>query len=112
MLKGNITLEELKEYIKDDMVDIIVGTKSSYSALDFPELNKVIPLTSQLASNVLQAIGRVSRTKEFTIFNLVPYKYIKVYSNDLRKRNKLIKEYYSESKINYIKRTEIDYGIY
>jgi hypothetical protein len=107
-----IDLDKLKELIDTDSVDIITGTKSSYRALDLPKLNKVIPLTSQLASNVLQAIGRVARTRSFTIYNLIPFNKVNVYSVDLMNRLKLINNYYSDCNIIKISKKETDYGIY
>jgi hypothetical protein len=107
-----IDLDKLKELIDTNSVDIITGTKSSYRALDLPKLNKVIPLTSQLASNVLQAIGRVARTRSFTIYNLIPFNKVNVYSVDLMNRLKLINNYYSDCNIIKISKKETDYGIY
>lgn len=112
VFQDTITIDELKEFVEDERVDIITGTKSSYRALDLPKLNKVLPLTSQLASNVIQAIGRVTRLKEFTIINLTPFNSINVYSADLWNRKQLIDDYYSECKLIKLTKKESDYGIY
>jgi hypothetical protein len=109
--KDVLNLEEVKEYVEDNQVHLITGTSSSYRALDFPKLNKVIPLTSKLASLVIQAIGRVTRSKEFTIINLKPFTKINIYTNDYDSRKNLILNYYSDCKIITTNKNELDYGI-
>lgn len=111
-LVKNTSLDELKEMVKSGYVEIITGTSSSYRAIDLPELNTIIPLTSQLASNVLQQVGRVARSKNFKIINLTPDCYISCYTSDLRKRKTMISEYYNDSLISYFNKTDLDYGIY
>jgi hypothetical protein len=109
--KCNLKLEEVKDYIEDDQVHLITGTSSSYRALDFPKLDKIIPLTSKLASLVIQAIGRVTRSREFTIINLKPFTKINIYTNDYNSRKELILNYYSDCKIITTNKKELDYGI-
>ena len=109
--QGNLTLDEVKEYVEDDKVNLITGTSSSYRALDFPKLNKLLLLTSRLASIVIQAIGRVSRRGEFTIINLKPLTKLGIYTNNYYNRKKLISNYYSDCKIITTNKMELDYGI-
>lgn len=108
----DIELKELKSMVENNEVELLVGTKSSFKAIDLPNLHKIIPLTSQLASNIIQQIGRVARKQDVQIINLVPTMYISCYSWDLTKRNELIRSYYGNCNIRRIKRTEIEYGIY
>jgi hypothetical protein len=106
--KCNLTLEAVKGYIEDERVHLITGTSSSYRALDFPKLNKILPLTSKLASMVIQAIGRVSRRGEFTIINLKPVMNVSIYTRDFNNRKRLISNYYSDCEIitDYIREDE------
>jgi hypothetical protein len=108
---GNISLEEVKGYVDDNEVHLITGTSSSSRALDLPKLNKVIPLTSKSASLVIQAIGRVTRQKEFTILNLKPFTDVNIYTKDYHSRKKLIMDYYSDCKIITTNVGEAIYGI-
>lgn len=108
----DINLDELKSMVENREVEVIVGTRSSYRAIDLPNLSKIIPLTSQVASNVLQQIGRVARKRRFQIFNLIPMIYVSCYTGDLRKRTQLINSYYEDCNINRIKRLESIYGIF
>jgi hypothetical protein len=107
-----IDLDQLKELVHDHKVEVILGTRSSFRAIDLPELNKIILLASQMASSVLQQIGRVARGRKFQIFNLIPTCYVSCYTNDLRKRNKLIENYYSNCNIRRFRRNETEYGIF
>lgn len=109
--KTNINLSELKMMVADNMIDILVGTRSSYRAMDLPELTKVLPLTSKLAASVIQIIGRVARTESFQIYNLQPLKHIKVYTYNMNERMKLITSYYSNCRVVPINRMETYYGI-
>lgn len=107
-----IDLDQLKELVSEHKIEVIVGTRSSFRAIDLPELNKIILLASQMASSVLQQIGRVARSRKFQIFNLIPTCYVSCYTNDLRKRNQLINNYYSDCNIRRFKRMETEYGIF
>lgn len=109
---GNIDLRQVKEYLADGRVHVITGTKTAFRALDFQELNNVLPLSSSLASNVLQYIGRISRKRKYNIYQLECNRYIPVYTNDLKKRNTLIKNYYSDCNIIQETRREVEYGIF
>lgn len=99
-------LDEAREEIESGKIRLIIGTKSSYNSLDFPSLNKIITLYSKSANVVFQAIGRATRSKEFEVYNIFPARKAPIYSADLFKRIKLIKEYYGDSDLKVIEEDE------
>lgn len=107
---GSIDLEEMKRLVHFGRIGVILGTRSSYNALDLPELNRCILLYSKVANIVIQAIGRTTRSKTFEVFNISPMKNIPQYSKDYVERKNLIKEYYKECNIVEVKRLESYYG--
>jgi len=108
---ANLKLSELKFLIHNELVDVIVGTKSAYSSLDFPKLNAVLCLTSSLASITLQCVGRVARSKNFDFINLESYHVVPCYTYDSYKRKRLVVNYYGKENITTKFRKDIDYGI-
>jgi len=111
-LVEHIDLEELKRRVENGEIEVIVGTQSSYRAIDLPKLYKILPLTSRVASAVIQQIGRVARGRKFQIFNLVPSIYVTIYSSDMKERMKLIKTYYADCQLTEVSRRESEYGIF
>lgn len=109
-LLGNITMGEMKKMVRDDVIGVILGTKSSYSALDLPELKRSLLLYSKTANIVIQAIGRTARQNEFEVYSIVPINNIPTYTKDLIERKSLIYDYYSDCKIIDYKYNENVYG--
>lgn len=107
--QDNITIEELKLLVKLGVVNLILGTKSSYNALDLPELHRSLLLYSKAANVVIQAIGRTARGNKFEVYSIKPYKRIPMYSKDLDMRLELIKNYYSDCNIVDVKCNENEY---
>lgn len=91
-------------------LQVILGTKSSYGALDLPELDQSFLLYSKTANVVIQAIGRTARKGDFKIYSIVPAKTIPVYSKDLISRKSLIYDYYRDCNIVEYKYIENLYG--
>lgn len=108
---NHITMEEMKRLVKLGMIGVILGTRSSYGAMDLPELNRSILLYSKVANIVIQAIGRTARGEDFEIISIVPSKTIPTYTKDLLERKELIKSYYENCKIIEVKRNENFYGV-
>nr|DAT14423.1 MAG TPA: 40S ribosomal protein S3 [Bacteriophage sp.] len=106
VVADGLKLNEASYLINEGVINLIVGTKSSYNSLDFPRLNKVVTLYSKTANVVLQTIGRAARSKSFEVHNISTYKYVPIYTNDSKKRIKLIKDYYKNSNIREIERDE------
>lgn len=94
-----IDLMMLKSLVKNGCIDVILGTKSSYSALDLPELDRILLLNSSSSGIVIQAIGRVARNREFEVINISTVGKLSGYTADLNNRVKLIKSYYSDCNI-------------
>lgn len=102
LVSDKLKLSDVSYMINEGMINLIIGTRSSYNSLDFPRLNKVVTLYSKTANVVLQTIGRAARSGSFKVYNISTYKNIPIYTNDSRKRIKLIKDYYSNSNIKEI----------
>lgn len=109
-LLGQITISEMKKMVRDGVIGVILGTKSSYGALDLPELDQSFLLYSKTANVVIQAIGRTARKGDFKIYSIVPAKTIPVYSKDLISRKSLIYDYYRDCNIVEYKYIENLYG--
>ena len=106
-LSGNITkltLEEACEYIKNDLVDIIPSTSAGFRALDFPNLESALIISNNMAGQVLQAVGRIARSKHMNIITLDPMfsKKIPVFSKGTDKRDELMREFYKYCKTSSI----------
>lgn len=109
-LQGLITMEEMKRLVKLGVIGVVLGTRSSYGAMDLPELKRSILLYSKVANIVIQAIGRTARGGEFEVYNLAPVKNIPTYSKDYEERKNLIKSYYRDCNIVEVRRSENYYG--
>jgi hypothetical protein len=82
-------------------VDIILGTASSYRALDLPNIGNILSISGKTASTVIQYIGR-SRESKFNIIYLFPGYKVPVYSSHLEERLQLLLSNYEECKITHI----------
>ncbi len=98
--KTKLDLQQACDYISQGLVDIIPGTSSSYRALDFPNLENILLIQGKVAGVVLQAIGRVARSKHMNIISLKPKvpTRIPVYSKGMKERDEMIREYYKYCK--------------
>lgn len=106
-LNGNITkltLEEVCEYAKNDMIDVFPSTSSGYRALDIPGLENIFLVAGKIAGVNLQSIGRVARGKHMNIISLDSYskKRIPVYTKGCQDRDEMIRNYYMYCNINEI----------
>ena len=110
LISKKLTLDQVKEFIESDKVDVITGTASVYRALDFRGISNILPLTSKLAGIVIQSIGRIARDTKFKIICIDPTTKVPMYTGDLNKRKKLIKDYYSDCRISRQTKSDVDYG--
>ena len=106
-LAGNkieLTLEEACDYIKNGLVDIIPSTSAGFRALDFPNLESALIISNNMAGQVLQAVGRVARSKHMNIITLDPMfpKKVPVFSKGGEKRDELMREFYKYCNIKDI----------
>lgn len=92
----SLTLDEVCQYAREDKIDVIPGTSSSYRALDIPKLENIFLIQGVRAGIVLQSIGRVARGKHMNIISLEPYgkRKIPVYSKGMTNRKEMFGEYY------------------
>lgn len=92
----SLTLDQVCEYAKNGMIDVIPGTASSYRALDIPKLENIFLIQGVKAGVVLQQIGRVARGKHMNIISLEPYgnRRIPVYSKGVINRKEMFGDYY------------------
>ena len=65
--KTELTLGEACDYIKNGLVDIIPSTSAGFRALDFPNLESALIISNNMAGQVLQAVGRIARSKHMNI---------------------------------------------
>lgn len=111
-LEGNITnltLDEVCDYAKNGMIDVIPGTASSYRALDIPRLENIFLIQGVRAGIVLQAIGRVARGKHMNIISISPTKSSKkipIYTKGAAERDDMLNNYYQFCNITNIVLTE------
>ncbi len=92
----SLTLDEVCQYAKDDLIDVIPGTASSYRALDIPKLENIFLIQGVRAGIVLQSIGRVARGEHMNIISIEPYskRKIPVYSKGVVNRKEMFGDYY------------------
>lgn len=92
----SLTLDEVCQYAKDDSIDVIPGTASSYRALDIPKLENIFLIQGVRAGIVLQSIGRVARGEHMNIISIEPYskRKIPVYSKGVVNRKEMFGDYY------------------
>lgn len=102
--KKKLTLDEACDYIRGDLVDVIPSTSAGYRALDFPGLENILLVAGKVAGVVLQAAGRVARSKHMNIISLYSRtgKKIPVYTKGMIHRDEMLREYYKYCKINDI----------
>ena len=102
--KTELTLEEACDYIKNGLVDIIPSTSAGFRALDFPNLESALIISNNMAGQVLQAVGRIARSKHMNIITLDPMfpKKIPVFSKGTDKRDELMREFYKYCKTSSI----------
>ena len=98
-LQGNmtqLTLDEVCEYAKQGLIDVIPGTASSYRALDIPKLENMLLIQGIVAGIVLQSIGRIARGKHMNVISVAPHsgRKIPVYSKGQEERDEMLKKYY------------------
>lgn len=109
VLDRYLTLSEVKDELKDGNVTAVLGTSSSYRALDFHGMSNIMLLTSALAGVVIQSVGRIARDNKFNVFYLEPTNQIQMYSTDLIRRKSLVEGYYSECTKKYTVYSEYKY---
>lgn len=96
------TLPELKEYAKNEELDIIIGSRSAFAGIDFPpnwDSSLANPI-GNLANSSVQAAGRVSRAEEFNLIWFTCKGNVPVFNPQVRNTVKLMKNYYSQSVVN------------
>lgn len=99
-----LSMNEAKDLVRDNKVDIFFGTRSGYNSIDFPNIKSIFLMLEEKAPNhILQAIGR-SREKEVNIYCLEFKGEVPIYSKKLKHQLQMIKDYYKLSKVNEIKR--------
>lgn len=95
------TLNDIKEKAKINEIDLILGSRSAFAGIDFPPNwdSSLANAIGNLANSSVQAAGRVSRAKEFNMFYFTCRGDVPVFNTQVRGAVKLMKAYYSESKI-------------
>lgn len=109
---GSSNIEELKDIIKDHegLIGFLTSTAAGYRAIDMQGLSRVILITSNKASVILQAIGR-ARDRELEIINLIPGCSIPMYSKQLDRRRNMIRSYFEDCSLTEYNQTSSEYGI-
>lgn len=95
--KSLLTLDQVCDYAKRGIIDVIPSTSSGYKALDIPELSNILLIQGKVAGVVLQCVGRTARMKTMNIITLMPKgkKKIPVYSKGMAERDEQIKTFYT-----------------
>lgn len=106
-IKDYLDINTLKYLVSVGDFDAIMTTTSGFAALDCPELTDVVLLSGTSAGSVIQYIGRVARTKKFSIwYSSYDYK-IPIITRNHESQLTLINRYY---RLCHITRREINYG--
>jgi len=92
----NCTLTELKEMMKQNKVEIVLGTRSSFAGIDFPPNwdSSLANCIGKMANSSVQAAGRVARAKEFNLFYCLGKGHVPIYNAHVKGAVKLMREYY------------------
>lgn len=98
----NCTLDELKDLAREEKIDIILGSRSSFAGIDFPPNwdSSLANCIGSKASSLVQAAGRVARAKEFNMFYCMGKGHVPIYNPQVRQGVKLMRNYYSEGEVN------------
>lgn len=97
----SIKLEKLKRMLLANEVHLILGTSSSFRALDLVGLKDVLITFGKATSIVIQAGGRGARGDEINFWYIQSEKKIKIFSDTVTRNQKLLSNYYRKCKINY-----------
>lgn len=100
----NCTLEFLKKLMKDELIEIALSSVSGFAGVDYPK-NWNSSLANSIGNNAnrhVQAAGRVARAEGgiFYYFYILGKGNVPVYNKQVKTGVKLMKEYYSEGKVN------------
>lgn len=89
------------EYVKNNLVDVIVGTSSSFKALDISGMESILLISSVNAGSLLQQIGRCARGSHMNIITLCSKsnKKIPIHTKNSIYRYNMIHNYYCYSKV-------------
>lgn len=91
----HVDLDDLKRIIVSEDFDAIFTTDSGFTAIDFPgNLKNVILSVGTSASDIIQYIGRVSRSRSFRIWYATFDNKVPGYSNKQHTQLKLLDSYY------------------
>lgn len=96
-----VSLDEAKRIIAANEVHFILGTSSSFRALDFRTLNNILCTFGKLTSVCIQYVGRVAREIEMNIWYINSAPKVKIYSNTINRNQRMVEDFYKNCDINY-----------
>jgi hypothetical protein len=111
LVASKLKLKEIKALITNQKIDVVLGTKTAFRAIDFHGMQNILLLASNQASTVVQCIGRVARSVSYNIFQIESLDWVPIYSLDFKKRKSLIKSYYEDCTITEEIKTDNHFGL-
>lgn len=87
--------------ISENYFKLILGTSSSFRALDFSTITNVLVTFGRSTSVVIQYVGRVARESKLDLWFIQSNRKVRGYSNAVEANQKLVAEQYSDCTLNY-----------
>lgn len=97
----NVSLDEMKELVSTNVIRVVLGTATSYRAINFIGLTSVLLTFDKQSALMKQIIGRLTRQDAFSVHLWNPVNYVPFLRNAYWTIYKEIKSYYSDCKLEY-----------
>lgn len=107
--RTRITYQQVKELIDTQQVKYLFSSSAGWRALDIRGIHKMLSLHGSMASVVLQEVGRISRSEEYSIYFIKGSGQLTYYDADYNRRLKKITNYLSQCNLHYHQKMEFRY---
>lgn len=97
----SVTLPRAKELVLNSEVHAVLGTISSFRALDFHNLGNILCTFGKATSVILQYVGRISREIEMNLWYVESNPKIPIYSSTIDHNKRMIEDFYQNCDIQY-----------
>lgn len=98
---SDVSLDNLKTMILERKVRLVVGSSSSFRALDLRGISNALVSFGKATSSVIQYVGRASRGDKMNLWFIDDDSQSGFYSKTISHNQRLIVDYYQKCKIEY-----------
>lgn len=97
----DVDLSVAKRLVLECRVHAILGTITSFRALDFHNLGNILCTFGKAMSVILQYVGRISREIEMNLWYIESNPKIPIYSQTIERNKRTIEDFYQDCDIQY-----------